>query len=274
MSFRRSDDGVSNYKHFLDVDFIAYVEGKSDITYWETLFLTFRPDLNVRYEKKDGVENLTEIVDSITAGRISNVIVCRDADYVPLIGEWPNNNRILRTHGYSFENDFITPNAAAAVARLIASDRIDERFFQRAFRRYLAKLSKIGEWLLRLDVSFSAIGEGLIVRTNPRDLMIGDDRRGYGFSENDARNRLARRGGENAAAAIDFDPHGDIYPRYFCGHSMLFVLFSWCRMVVQRKIGRPQNASNNVIKHHLFSHYERLVAESTHEFMATQLAAI
>lgn len=274
MSFRRSDAGVSNYKHFLGVDYVVYVEGKSDISYWEAIFLKFRPDLKVRYEKKDGVENLRDIVSAVVAGRISNVLVCRDADYVPLIEGWTTNNHILRTYGYSFENDFITPEAAAAVARLIAPEQIDETFLRRAFRRYLAKLSKLGEWLLRLDVGFSATGEGLLVRTNPRDLMIGDDQRGYGFSESDARDRLARRSQEGAAAAIDFDQHGSIYPRYFCGHSMLFVLFNWCRVVVQRKAGRPQNASNSVIKHHLFSHYERLVATSTHDFMETQLAAV
>ncbi|TIL48851.1 DUF4435 domain-containing protein [Mesorhizobium sp.] len=274
MSFRRSDAGVSNYKHFLDVDLVAYVEGKTDVAYWETLFVRFRPDLKVRYEKKEGVDNLADIIDAVILGRISNVVVCRDADYVPLIAGWTTNNRILRTHGYSFENDFITPEAAATVARLIAPAQIDETFLQRAFRRYLAKLSKLGEWLLRLDVGFSATGEGLIVRTNPRDLMTGDDRRGYDFSENDARARLAGRGQQNAAAAIDFDQHGSIYPRYFCGHSMLFVLFNWCRVIVQRRAGRPQNASNGVIMHHLFSHYERLVATSTREFMARQLAAV
>ncbi len=274
MSFRRSDAGVSNYKHFLGVDIIAYVEGKSDIGYWKTIFLALRPELKVRYEKKDGVENLTDIVDSVISGRISNVVVCRDADYVPLLGMWTPHNRILRTHGYSFENDFITPDAAAAIARLIAPEQIDETFLKRAFRRYLAKLSRVGEWLLRLDVGLSATGEGLIVRSNPRDLMIGDDRRGYEFSEDDARARLAGRGQNSATDTIDFGQHGNIYPRYFCGHSMLFVLFNWCRVVVRRRAGRPQSASNGVIMHHIFSHYERLVATSTREFMSRQLAAV
>lgn len=274
MSFRRSDAGVSNYKYFLDVDYVAYVEGKTDIAYWETLFVQFRPDLKIRYEKKDGVENLKDIIDAVVEGRMSNVVVCRDADYVPLTEGWPVHNRILRTHGYSFENDFITPEAAAAVARLIAPGQINERFLQRAFRRYLARLSRLGEWLLRLDVGFSVAGEGLINRNNPRDLMVGDDRRGYSFSENDVRARLAARGQANGGVAINFAQHGNIYPRYFCGHSMLFVLLSWCRVVVQHRAGRPQNASNGVIKHHLFSHYERLVAASTREFMTSQIAAV
>ena len=274
MSFRRSDAGISNYKHFLKVDYVAYVEGTTDIAYWETLFFKFRSDLKVRFEKRDGVDNLTEIVDAVIDGRITNVVVCRDSDYLPLIGGWTANNRILRTYGYSFENDFVTPEAAATIARLIAPAQIDETFLQRAFRRYLSKLSKIGEWLLRLDVGYSATGDGLIVRTNPRDLMTGDDQRGYDFSENDARARLARREQQNAAAVIDFDQHGDVYPRYFCGHSMWFVLLNWCRVVVQRRAGRPQNASNRVIMNHLFSHYERLVATSTSEFMAGQLAAV
>lgn len=274
MSFRRSDAGVSNYKHFFEIDYVAYVEGKSDVAYWENLFLKFRPDLKFRYEKKDGVGSLRDIIDAVMAGDISNVLVCRDADYVPLIEGWTTNNRVLRTHGYSFENDFMTPESAAAVARLIAPEQIDEAFLRRAFRRYLARLSKLGEWLLRLDVGFSAAGEGLLVRSNPRDLMIGDERRAYDFSEDDARTRLAHRNEKGAAVVIDFEQHGNIFPRYFCGHSMLFVLFNWCRAVVHRKAGRPQSASNNVIKHHLFSHYERLVAGSTRNFMETQLAAL
>jgi hypothetical protein len=274
VSFRRSDAGVSNYKHFLELDFVAYVEGKSDIAYWEALFQNYRPDLRVRYEKRDGVENLSDIVEGIVAGRISNVLVCRDSDYVPLIAEWPANSRIIRTHGYSFENDFITPEAAAAIARFIAPSPIDEAFLQRAFRRYLAKLSKVGEWLLRLDVRYSATGSGVIARTNPRDLMVGDDGRGYLFSESDAHDRLAERGPGDAVAEIDFGPHGEIYPRYFCGHSMLFILVIWCRVIVQRRSGVPLNASNSLIKKHVFSHYERLVSVATHEFMGTQLAAV
>jgi hypothetical protein len=273
VSFRRTDAGVSNYKYFLGVDLVAYVEGKSDIVYWKTILLKFRPELRIRYEKKDGNENLKDIADAVTSDRISNVIVCMDSDYVPLLKGWTTNHRILRTHGYSFENDFITPDAAAAVARLIAPAQIDEAFLKRAFRRYLSKLSKVGEWLLRLDVGFSATGQGLIVRTNPRDLMVGDDQRGYEFSEGNARARLAGRD-QNAAPAIDFSQQGSVFPRYFCGHSMLFVLFNWCRVVVSRRAGRPQNASNGVIMNHLLSHYAALVAPSTHDFMAGQLAAV
>ncbi|TCK28010.1 uncharacterized protein DUF4435 [Ancylobacter aquaticus] len=274
MSFRRSDAGISNYKHFLGVDYVVYVEGKSDLTYWKGAFSRYRPELRLRYEKKDGVENLREIVEGVMEGRVSNVLVCRDSDYVPLTGGFPSNKRILRTHGYSFENDFFTPGAAAAIALLIAPEPIDEKLVQRAFRRYVNRLSSVGEWLLRLDVCFSATGQGLILRTNPRDLLIGDDVRGYEFSEARARARVDQISQRGRPAEIDFSPHGSIYPRYFCGHSVLFVLLHWCRVIVRRRAGRPLPASNSVIKNHLFSHYERLVYRSTHDFMATQLAGV
>lgn len=274
MSFRRSDAGVSNYKHFLEVDFLVYVEGKSDLPYWKGIFLIFRPELRVRFEKKDGAENLTDIIEAVTSGRVTNVVVCRDADYLPLIGNWTPHSHVLRTYGYSFENDFLTPEVAAAVAHLITPEEIDETFLQRAFRRYLGRLAKVGEWLLRLDIGFSAAGEGMIARPNPRDLMTGDDKQGYVFSEDEARARSASRSQRGAASVINFDIHGNVFPRYYCGHSMLFVMLNWCRVIVHRRAGRPQNASNGVIKNHLFSHYEALVGAATRDFMAEQLAAV
>lgn len=274
MSFRRSDAGVSNYKHFLKVDYIAYVEGKTDLQYWESLFAIFRPQLRVRFEKKDGIENLSDIVDGVLRGDIQNVFVCRDADYRPLIGGDQTHPRLLRTYGYSYENDFFTEDAAAAVARLIAPRPINENFLKRAFRRYTSRLAKVGEMLLRLDVSFAAVGAGLLSRKNPRDLMAGDDKSGYAFSTSDAKRRYRERRRDGARSGIDFAPHGRVFPRYYCGHSILFVFLTWCRAVVENRSGRPQNASNNVIKNHLLSHYERLVAPVTRNFMRAQLALL
>ncbi len=274
MRFRRSDAGVTNYSHFLKVDYVAYVEGKTDIGYWQTMFSVFRPNMKIRFEKRDGIDNMSSIVDSIIHGRIGNVFVCRDADYRPLLGTDQIHDRLLRTHGYSFENDFFTEEAAAAVACLIAPRPMEERFLKRAFRRYFTKLSKIGEVLLRLDVSFVAMGDGMISRKNPKDLMTGDQKNGFAFSTLDAKHRYRMRRQAGPRGEIDFGPHGNIFPRYYCGHSVWFVLLAWSRSVVERRAGRPQNASNSVIKNHLLSHYEMLVSPATRNFMANQLGRL
>jgi len=274
VSFRRSDAGISNYKHFLRVDYVAYVEGKTDLQYWESLFSMFRPQLRVRFEQKDGIENLSDIVDGVLRGKIQNVFICRDADYRPLLGTDQTHERLLRTHGYSYENDFFTEDAAAAVARLIAPRPINENFFKRAFRRYSSQLARVGEMLLRFDVSFAAVGEGLLSRKNPRDLMEGDDKSGYAFATSEAKQRYRKRTHNGARGEVNFAPHGRIFPRYYCGHSILFVFLTWCRVAVENRSGRPQNASNSVIKNHLLSHYEKLVAPATRNFMQAQLARL
>lgn len=274
MSFRRSNAGISNYKHFLKVDYIAYVEGNTDLNYWESIFSIFRPNLRVKFEEKNGIENLSDIIDSVLRGDIQNVFVCRDADYRPLIGKNQTHPQILRTYGYSFENDFFTEDAAAAVARLIAPRPINESFLKRAFRRYTFRLAKVGEMLLRLDVSFASVGEGLLSRKNPRHLLAGDDKSGYVFSTSDAKQRIQERRKEGARGVIDFSAHGQVFPRYYCGHSILFILLTWCRVVVENRSGKPQNASNSVIKNHLLSHYEKLVAPITRNFMQAQLALL
>ncbi|WP_404861620.1 DUF4435 domain-containing protein [Georhizobium sp. MAB10] len=272
MSFRRSNAGISNYKRFFKVDYIAYVEGKTDLQYWESLFSIFRPQLRVRFEKKDGIENLKDIVEGVLHGEIQNVFVCRDADYRPLIGNDQIHPRLLRTYGYSYENDFVTEEAAAAVARLIAPRPIDENFIKRAFRRYTFRLSKVGEAILRMDVSFAAVGEGLMSRKNPRDLMTGDEKSGYVFATLEAKQRYRERIKKGERGSIDFAPHGQVFPRYYCGHSIFFVFLTWCRAVVENRCGRPQNASNGVIKNHLLSHYNTLVRPATRDYMEAQLA--
>lgn len=271
MIFRRSNDGISNYKHFHRVDYTAYVEGKTDIGYWKTLFSRFRPELKIRYEKKDGIKNMSDIVSGVIDGTIKNVVVCRDSDYRPVLSPQISHARLLRTYGYSFENDFFTAEAASAISRLIASHELDDTFLKRAFRRYLARLSKLGEIILRFDVGFSSIGEGMISKTNPRDLMVGSERLGYAFSVDHAKSRFKTRRQIGPRGDVVFDGECRLYPRYYCGHSILFILIAWCRAVVQNRTGRPQNASNSVIKNHLFSHYEMMVAPETRSFVAGQL---
>ncbi len=268
---------MSNYKHFLEVDYIVLIEGKSDAPYWQMLFETYRPDMKVEFQKRDGVENLKEIADAIVAGDIVNTIVCRDADYDVVQGVAANHDRVIHTYGYSFENDFICPSSAAAVVALLSEVPVSKPLVERSFRRYLRVLSKVAERLLALDVIYNINETNLIQRTNPRHLMSTGPSGELTFSLKDVNQKIRQvraNKGSSKMPTVPLNCVGPLFPRYYCGHSMFFVALEWCKRAVRRIAKSLPNASNMLIKNFLFSHYVNVASPEARTYISSRLRVI
>jgi len=272
--FRRSDQGTSNYRFFLEVDLLVYVEGKSDISFWKKIFELYKPGIKLKIEQKDGGENLNDIVESIRSGAIDNTVVCRDSDYNILQGKKTDHHRILYTYGYSFENDYIGVESACAVAQLVSPQHLSDELIRRAFRIYIHSLAKVGEWLLKMDVCYDAVGRPLISRRHLKDLTKERKDKVLLFDNAEITARLSSRREGVRRKKINFAPYEPIFPRYYSGHTMFHVLVSWCRAIADRKGGKALNAANTVIKNHLISHYQNLVDCDIQEYMRLQVEAV
>lgn len=273
MSFRRSNSGLSNYKHFKSIDYQVYVEGKSDLSYWETLFQIFRSDLKLQFQRVNGVDNLSDITENVIRGNIRNVIICRDADYNRVLEKINEHKNIISTYGYSFENDFITGVAAEKVVALLCPQPVRKGLARRAFDKYLRDLSIVGEWLLKMDISYSASKNNVIVRTNPRHLMT--EKTGiHHFSPREIAGRVQGLDASKPRKRLDFLPYSPVYPRYYCGHSMFFIFVTWCKSFVRRIFSSVTNASDNLLKNFLLSHYREVANPAAVSHIEQALKAV
>ncbi|WP_296097125.1 DUF4435 domain-containing protein [uncultured Agrobacterium sp.] len=272
MSFRRSNAGISNYKRFLKVDYTVYIEGKSDVKYWKTMFEVFRPELRIDLKKRDGVKNLTDIVAGIANGSIKNVLVCRDSDYEVVSGEGVEHANIIYTYGYSFENDFFTAASAVSVVKFLSSEPVNSKLIKRAFSQYYRSLTKIGEWLLRMDISYGANGNNLINRSNPKHLLFEESGAKLSFDINQIVSGLKHL--TAGRKKINFEPFGKVFPRYYCGHSIFFILIGWCRTIARRLFPKLPNASEVLIRNHLLSHFESVANSDAFNHVRSKLLAV
>ncbi|WP_114091497.1 DUF4435 domain-containing protein, partial [Thalassospira lucentensis] len=139
MSFRRSNAGLSAIKYFKKADYIVYVEGSSDITFWSKMFKEFRPDLKLSFDDKFGSNNIDPIINDIETGKISGTLVCRDRDYLSM-SRLHYHPHVLYTYGYSFENDLINERAARHVVCQMANSFVQPNYVEKHFRAYLARV--------------------------------------------------------------------------------------------------------------------------------------
>jgi len=272
--FRRTNAGISNYRRFLKVDIKVFVEGKSDVNYWERVFSLYRPDLKLSFEDKRGCRNLSEIIDGICSGDISNVIVCRDRDYDFMYGHQCNHRNIVYTYGYSFENDFFTEESAAKLAAVLSVKPVSTELVRRAFRRYAANLRSTGEWLLKMDISYAVNGNPILARTNPRHLTCELKSRTLIFDRVEIAKVLSEVPPSALRAEIDFGPHSPVFPRYYCGHSLFFMFAEWCRAAARHFGGKLPNASDVLVKNFLFSHYHEVADPDARSWITAQLQTI
>lgn len=110
----RSKSGQQNRPVFLDADFVCYVEGGGgtsdaafDVTFWNHVFSSLRPDLRIHLAPRGGKPILEAIAQDIITKNIDKTLVAIDTDYDDFTGQKISDRRILYTYGYSWENDVL-----------------------------------------------------------------------------------------------------------------------------------------------------------------------
>lgn len=146
MTFTRTSSGLKNYRHFYNAEIIVYIEGRLsdkestkdidesktfDVLFYTSLFKTLSPYKNVKIKIAGCKENVLDYYDRIQKENIDNSYAIIDRDYDGILFSRVNADKIITTHGYSWENDFwslelcseiiddisISPNIAHEIAR-------------------------------------------------------------------------------------------------------------------------------------------------------------
>lgn len=110
--FERSKAGQQNRALFYGVNYTCYVEGGDhdhdrsvDGIFWENVLGTFRPDLRIAFLPRGGKPILEALATQIVSEDIANTIVAIDSDYDDLTGDKIDDDRVIYSFGYSWEND-------------------------------------------------------------------------------------------------------------------------------------------------------------------------
>jgi len=111
IEFTRTPEGLSAIPIF-EPRYDAYVivegsPGSPDILFWKKVFTAFRPNKNFMFQRGGGKQDILSIYQNNNFQKFK-IVLCLDNDFDHLKSNSVYHNRIIRTKGYSLENDILS----------------------------------------------------------------------------------------------------------------------------------------------------------------------
>ena len=100
-----SDDAISVTHKFYNKQYMVYVEGDDDVSFWDSVFSKVASG-KYEIESLNGISGeMQTYIKKVTDGAIFNVIIACDKDYTSYLESDPYDNQyIVTTYGHSIEN--------------------------------------------------------------------------------------------------------------------------------------------------------------------------
>ncbi|MEH4748017.1 DUF4435 domain-containing protein [Enterobacter asburiae] len=155
MTFTRTASGLKSYRHFYDAEIIVYIEGRLldkdstksideskiyDVIFYTSLFKTLSPYKKVKIKIVGCKENVLDYHENIQKENIPNSYAIIDRDYDGILFSRLNEEKLIITHGYSWENDFWSPKLCTEILEAICLDpstahAISDQKYRRSIKR-------------------------------------------------------------------------------------------------------------------------------------------
>ncbi len=155
MTFTRTSSGLRNYNSFYGSDIIVYIEGRmenkegveiisnntiSDVVFYNSLFKTLSPYDKIKIKIVGCKRNVLDYHDKIVNEDIDGSYAVIDRDYDGILFSRIASDKLIITHGYSWENDFWSSKLCSEIIKEISLDEekaneIMERKYNRSIRR-------------------------------------------------------------------------------------------------------------------------------------------
>jgi len=173
--FSRTASGLANYHKFHGADFTAYVEGKSDnreteaivktndIYYYEYLLRAASRGKNPKIKCVGNKESAFEYARKIREGGIPGSIVIVDKDLEGLTSSPLDQYPVIRTFGYSWENEIWTPSTMSAILDTLTNGN---PLATAEVKKYAPLLAKRLKFLSSLDAAAQTHGIALLKKTS------------------------------------------------------------------------------------------------------------
>lgn len=186
---KRTSGGLKSQKLLYDSDIIFYIEGKKenknegdvktyDEIYYEMLSQHFLPGRKVKIKVAGSCNDVIDIHHDVVKANDLSTICFIDRDYHGVNFSRIRDFRLVKTYGYSWENDFWTFNLSVEIIKMftLSSQACVNEFnviIRNATKRlfYLHSLNIASSYYgLRL-FKLGAKGEGMALVSNPLVLM-------------------------------------------------------------------------------------------------------
>ena len=122
MTFTRTASGLGALHHFYRCDIVVFCEGGAslklheivlgqgtdgtlDALFWKNIISYLNLQEKCHVKSVGSRPALEEILELVNSRQIKTITVCIDADYGGVLGRIPSSSRLMRTKGYSWEND-------------------------------------------------------------------------------------------------------------------------------------------------------------------------
>lgn len=175
--FTRTTGGLQNYSAFFNTDVTVFVEGKkhatdnvrnllpisvktSDELFHQSVLGIFCSNKKFKIKSVGCKNDLAEYAAKIMSGSLQDCAVIFDSDYESVTSSWINMPRVMRTSGYSWENDMWVPEICERVVTLFAGGRDWDRD---KFIEHLQLVSSRLSRLSQIEVCCRAHGKNFIV---------------------------------------------------------------------------------------------------------------
>ncbi|WP_272581883.1 DUF4435 domain-containing protein [Providencia sp. PROV269] len=132
MTFKRTKSGLKNYNAFYNTEVIFYIEGKNtnqldceklpDVIFYSSLIKAFSQYQKIKLKVVGNKSNVLNYHDKIVSEGIDDSYAIIDKDYDGIFFSRLESNKLLTTHGYSWENDFWSQSLCDALLEDISGD--------------------------------------------------------------------------------------------------------------------------------------------------------
>lgn len=130
MTFSRSNNGLNNYPIFFACDLIAFTEGREnsngtfDEVYYKAILSRLTGKSSIKIKCVGNKKNALDYLKQISNQQNNNAIVIVDKDLCGISMSMIDSDKLITTVGYSWENDFWTPNLCQdVIKRLTMHDK-------------------------------------------------------------------------------------------------------------------------------------------------------
>jgi hypothetical protein len=216
-----------------------YTADSIDILFWRSLFEVFAPGRQFQFRAIGSKQSLSSIAAGISAGSVKRVLVCMDRDFDNVVGTSPPTKGVIRTTGYSWENDVWCSEVVLNILNLLRPSPLSvgtSKAVIQSFKSFLRQVSRPA----RLDILLHIQHLPTVLRSgNPESFLIVKSSAYPEFNRSRAlsvaRTILQnRRGKMYICRKYQFDPQLDCY-----GHLLAAFGYRLVSSVLSKSQGFP-----------------------------------
>ena len=274
MEFIRSDSGRENRDLFYFPKILVYVEGYSDIPFYEEVLQNY----NYHLKARGGREECKKLVTALVEKDLPYVVVL-DGDYKILERTRSQHRRVVWLHRYSFENYLFEEKPIKQFCRDHAhlEDSLEELLASSEFTDFIQNIEMKFKDLIILDVAHQRAGTGYDVLPDKSDRFFKPRTR-VDFldsqiqqSRTKAANRIDSQSIDNTRILVETFLRDHRFIDLLPGHFAFSIIKRLIIDTISRRLRRTPKISNDTIRIYLSREVWRLVDTRDHNSLKRRL---